>query len=229
MNKYLKILAVLFIALCFLLPARNSYGFITQETLQVKETEKSNIQHVVETKVRNNEFFEKEKQFNFVKVQEEKIVKEDFSNTIKVKIVPSVRDIINQKLLNLETEIEMLAKIIYREARGIDSTTEQAAVVWVVLNRVDAGDYGESIKEVIKKQHQFAWVPNTPIIDDFYELAKDVITRWLLEKEGYTENGRIIPSSYKFFASHDDGKNYFREEYESSGYWDFSWQSPYTN
>jgi spore germination cell wall hydrolase CwlJ-like protein len=39
-------------------------------------------------------------------------------------------------------DVVMLAKLIYGEARGIKSITEQAAVVWCVLNRVDSSGYG---------------------------------------------------------------------------------------
>lgn len=37
-----------------------------------------------------------------------------------------------------QEEIEMLAKLIWGEARGVESTTEKAAVAWCVLNRVDS-------------------------------------------------------------------------------------------
>lgn len=37
-----------------------------------------------------------------------------------------------------EAEVEMLARLIWGEARGVASDTEKAAVVWCVLNRVDA-------------------------------------------------------------------------------------------
>ena len=62
--------------------------------------------------------------------------------------------------------------------------------------------------------------------DEFYELAKDVLTRWLLEKEGFTEVGRILPKEYLFFAGRN-GKNHFRTGYRTRDYWDFSWESPY--
>ena len=40
-------------------------------------------------------------------------------------------------------EVEALAKLIYGEAGIVPSTTEQAAVVWCVLNRVDISDNAE--------------------------------------------------------------------------------------
>ncbi len=38
------------------------------------------------------------------------------------------------------TEVEMIAKTIWGEARGT-SMTEKAAVAWCILNRVDSGEY----------------------------------------------------------------------------------------
>ena len=39
--------------------------------------------------------------------------------------------------LYTEADVDMLARLIYTEARGVRSKTEQAAVVWCVLNRLD--------------------------------------------------------------------------------------------
>lgn len=54
-----------------------------------------------------------------------------------------------------EEDIEMLAKLIWGEARGVESITEKAAVAWCVLNRVDAKGYPNSIEAVITQPHQF--------------------------------------------------------------------------
>lgn len=45
-------------------------------------------------------------------------------------------------------EIEALAKLIYGEAGIVPSTTEQAAVVWCVLNRVDDPRFPDTVLEV---------------------------------------------------------------------------------
>ena len=46
-------------------------------------------------------------------------------------------------------EVEALAKLIYGEAGIVPSTTEQAAVVWCVLNRVDDPRFPDTVLEVI--------------------------------------------------------------------------------
>lgn len=46
-------------------------------------------------------------------------------------------------------EVEALAKLIYGEAGIVPSTTEQAAVVWCVLNRVDDPRFPDTVLEVM--------------------------------------------------------------------------------
>ena len=52
-------------------------------------------------------------------------------------------------------EVEALAKLIYGEAGIVPSTTEQAAVVWCVLNRVDDPRFPDTVLEVIEAPYQF--------------------------------------------------------------------------
>lgn len=169
---------------------------------------------------------------DFKYYEEKKIEKEPvliyYSDKIKIKVSNEVKNRINSQLNNLQDEAVMLAKLIYKEARGINSTAHKAAVVWCVLNRFDTGEYGESIKAVITSKHQFAWNPNTKVEDEFLELSNDVLIRWLLEKEGFSNVGRVLPNDYLFFAGRN-GLNYFRKNYHSKEYWDWSLQSPYEN
>ena len=53
-----------------------------------------------------------------------------------------------------------------------------------------------------------------------------MIERWLNEKDGETEVGRVLPREYLFFTG--DGKhNHFRTEWDGGQVWDWSLQSPY--
>ena len=151
-----------------------------------------------------------------------------YSDKIKIKVSNETKNKINNQLAELQDETIMLAKLIYKEARGVNSTAHKAAVVWCVLNRFDTGEYGESIKAVITSKHQFAWDPNTKVEDEFLELSNDILIRWLLEKEGFSNVGRVLPNDYLFFAGRN-GLNYFRKNYHSKEYWDWSLQSPYEN
>ena len=123
---------------------------------------------------------------------------------------------------------EYLAKTIYGEARGC-STTEQAAVVWCVLNRVDDGSglWPDDIIGVVTQEYQFAgYSPEHPVLPELYDLALDVLERWQREKAGEDDVGRVLPADYCYF--HGDGKhNYFRQEYEGGPAWDWGLETPY--
>ncbi|MCD8311246.1 MAG: cell wall hydrolase [Firmicutes bacterium] len=129
-----------------------------------------------------------------------------------------------------DTEIEMLAKLIWGEARGVESTTEKAAVVWCVLNRVDADTYPNTIAEVINQNKQFGgYDEDNEITDEHLGIAYDVICRWLTEKNGEGEDvGRVLPSEYIYFTG-DGDRNYFTVEWKSEDYWEWELPSPYTD
>lgn len=123
-----------------------------------------------------------------------------------------------------ESVATMLAKTMYNEGRGIPSDTHKACVAWVALNRVDAG-YG-TLQEVLTAPNQFAYSAGTPVQQELYTLAWDVLTRWQNEKAGVENAGRVLPVDYLWFAG--DGKyNYFRNSYNSNMRWDYSLESPY--
>lgn len=121
-----------------------------------------------------------------------------------------------------------IAKTIYGEARGC-SKTEQAAVVWCILNRVDKKYSGKpkDIIRVITAKHQFTgYKKNNPVKKEHYNLALDVIERWLREKDGETNVGRVLPREYLYFSG-KNGKNVFRTKYKGGRIWKWSLKSPY--
>lgn len=126
-----------------------------------------------------------------------------------------------------ESDVELIAKTVWQEARGIPSKAEQAAVVWCILNRVDDDRWGDTIAEVVTAPHQFAYDAGAPVTDELRQLAEDVLERWKREREGETEVGRVLPAGYVFFDG-DGSHNHFRREYEHTGeYWEFEAESPY--
>lgn len=91
-----------------------------------------------------------------------------------------------------ETEVEMLARLIWGEARGIPSDMHKAAVVWCVLNRVDAEGWPDTVAEVVTQPHQFAgYSPDYPATEEFKAIAADVLIRWEREKR---EGGGLAAS-----------------------------------
>jgi len=125
-------------------------------------------------------------------------------------------------------EAEVLAKVVYGEARGC-STTEQAAVIWCVLNRVDddSGYWPDDVIEAAAQDMQFhGYDRENPVLPEIYKLAFDVLDRWQREKEGEKDVGRVLPADYYYF--HGDGiHNYFRKEWSGNAVWDWSLKSPY--
>ncbi len=126
-----------------------------------------------------------------------------------------------------EADVYMLSRLIYTEARGVSSRTEQAAVVWCVVNRLDNPKRGYAdISAVVTAPHQFAYRTEAPVIAKFRELAVDVLERWQAEKQGQTEVGRVLPAEYEYFEG-DGRRNYFSISWQSEEYWDWSLPSPY--
>ena len=124
-----------------------------------------------------------------------------------------------------QKDIELIAKTVYGEARGC-SVAEQSAVIWCILNRVDAG-YG-TIEEVITAPYQFTGYKETnPVQGDFVELATDVLLRWQIEKYCIGDVGRTLPDNYLYF--HGDGKqNHFRDKYDGNyNTWEWQALNPY--
>lgn len=125
-----------------------------------------------------------------------------------------------------QEEVQALAKVVYREARGISDKAHQAAVIWCILNRVDAGCWGDTIMEVVTYPNAFAYIEDTPVEQEFLMLAADVCERWNLEKAGQAEVGRVLPKEYLYFTG--DGEfNHFTIEWKGTEIWDWSLGSPY--
>lgn len=129
--------------------------------------------------------------------------------------------------LYTEADVEMLARLIYTEARGVKSKTEQAAVVWVVLNRLDNPNrLQKTIAEVICAPYQFDYRPWVPVTDEFKALAVNVLERWQAEKSGQADVGRVLPAEYQYFEGWG-GRNWFSAKWKSGEYWGWGLASPY--
>lgn len=125
-------------------------------------------------------------------------------------------------------DVEAIAKTMYGECRGIPSDMEKAAVAWCILNRLDNGNFGDSVLEVVSAPHQFSGYKSShPLREDLVALAEDVLVRWYQEKNGVEDVGRVLPSDYLFFVG-DSEHNWFAKEYRSRDYWDWSLEDVYS-
>lgn len=132
------------------------------------------------------------------------------------------------RLTEEERAVVYIAKALYGECRGC-TKTEQAAVVWCILNRVDSElpYMPDDIVSVVTQPKQFAgYADDKPVLEGLVEIAEDVMMRWKREKNGETDVGRVLPKEYLYFWG-DKKHNYFRMELESFEYWDWSLESPY--
>ena len=128
--------------------------------------------------------------------------------------------------LYTEEDVIVLTKMLWGEARGItdlngaSAKCQQAAVIWTVLNRYDAG-YSSTIKGVVTAPNQFSgYSSGNPVDEELMVLVTDVLDRWNREKNGEINVGRVIPSDYLWF--YGDGRhNHFKNEYRSCSTWDW--------
>ena len=157
-------------------------------------------------------------------------VSEPFETSTNFTVTPApASEWLEEQAIRKESEATVIAKVIYGEARGVYSLTEQACVAWTILNRVDAG-YGE-ISEVAKADAQFCYSEKFPTVDDYgrdiLKLVYDVLDRWEAEQSGESDVGRVLPADYLWF--HGDGKhNYFRNDFtDYSQPWEYELDSPY--
>ena len=123
---------------------------------------------------------------------------------------------------------EVLAKMVWGEARGCPPT-EQAATVWCVLNRVDSEDpyYPDTIAGVVTQPSQFVgYDASNPVDPAILALVEDVLARWSIEDICTGDVDRVLPEAYLFFTG--DGKiNTFTTDWKGGEVWDWSLDSPY--
>lgn len=137
-------------------------------------------------------------------------------------------DINEEVMYYTEDEVVMMAKLLWHECRGVPSDTEKACVAWAVCNRVDDEEFdGDTVTEVMTIPNQFAYYYDTPVLDELYDLALDVLTRWNAERNGEVSVGRVLPKDYTYYTG-DGVHNYFRNAYNGHySIWDYSLPSPY--
>lgn len=129
-------------------------------------------------------------------------------------------------------DVDIMTNILWNEARGVEKDIEIACVAWTICNRVNAG-YG-TLHEVMTAENQFAYIPdmvfdeNDPAYVRCRNIAEDVLARWTLELAGAEYVGRVLPEEYLWYTG-DGIKNYFRDSYNGSDFWNYSLPDVYEN
>lgn len=142
----------------------------------------------VETKNKEtkNKETEEKKTINVSQTQAKKVV-------VKTKAKPIVKNHWNLSLS--ESEIDLLSRILWVEARG-ECDEGQYAVVQVVLNRIafSGGAFGKDLYEVLSSEGQFkSW--NLKDTATGYEHQREIVKNVLAEK------ALIIPNNVFYFAT----------------------------
>lgn len=136
--------------------------------------------------------------------------------------------------LYTDADAQALAQMAWGECRGvadldaggniISPACQQAAAMWVALNRFDAGYKGEWIADIVAAPSQFhGYAADNPVDDELLALAYDVLERWQAEKTGAADVGRVIPADYLFFTGVGE-YNHFTKEYGTGIY--YTWELP---
>lgn len=156
---------------------------------------------------------------------------EDYENTVKeteIQYIETIRYATEKEQIeHNRKEVEMLAKAVWGEYRAPDKT-KQAAVVWCILNRVDAPCFPDNITDVVTASNQFTgYKESNPIDPEIVELVEDVLSRWKIEDTAVGWVGRVLPKEYCWFRGngHD---NLFRNSYNGDyDIWEWTLDSPY--
>lgn len=126
-----------------------------------------------------------------------------------------------------EAEVAYIAKTIYGEAGVVRSKARRAAVGWCILNRVDSPIFPDTVEAVVTAPSQFhGYSADSEPPESYYELARDILTRYHREQQGEADVGRTLPKGYCFFWG-DSRENHFTTEWRGKDYWDWTLPNPY--
>ena len=114
-----------------------------------------------------------------------------------------------------ETDVEVIAKSLYQEA-GHLPLVEQSMVVWCMLNSWDSEMHERTLVKIIEER--FAYNPYSELEPDKVWIARDVLTRYVRERNGETEVGRTLPRGYIYMAGDQwQTHNVFRTDFYGNG------------
>jgi len=143
----------------------------------------------------------------------------------------NLQDRLKELYIPSVSEITKLTKAMQGEYNGWDAN-QIAGVPWCILNRVDMGCYGGHTISKVITHSAFAGYNSANIAPARLKaMAIDVVTRWLNEKLGYTNVGRVLPAEFTYFSSNGHMKNVYRTKWRSKDpnciKWGWSLPSPY--
>lgn len=158
----------------------------------------------------------------------------------KIKYSPSEADIFMMTLddamkealvreVLTESDEILLAKMLYGEDRE-NPTYMRAAIIWCVYNRLDANK--KPISEDVTHEIFPGYMSGNPVQQWAIDIVRDVTIRYVLEQNGFTDVGRVLPKEYRWYEQLEGHRDHvFKTTIKISDpeckRWDWSLPSPY--
>lgn len=123
---------------------------------------------------------------------------------------PSQEDVLNTAMEAIPDELVAEAALLaWGEYSGSDYA-QRTAPIWCACNRADA--WGLTLEEVMHSDAFHGLLTEREVPAEWYDLARETLARWELEKMGYIDVGRTLPSEYLYFGGNGI-VNVYRTEY----------------
>ena len=123
---------------------------------------------------------------------------------------PSQQDVLNTAMEAISDELVAEAALLaWGEYSGSDYA-QRTAPIWCACNRADA--WGLTLDEVMHSDAFHGLLTEREVPAEWYDLARETLARWELEKLGYIDVGRTLPSEYLYFGG-NGVVNVYRTEY----------------
>lgn len=123
---------------------------------------------------------------------------------------PSQEDVLNTAMEAIPDELVAEAALLaWGEYSGGDYA-QRTAPIWCACNRADA--WGLTLDEVMHSDAFHGLLTEREVPEEWYDLARETLARWELEKMGYIDVGRTLPSEYLYFSGNGT-VNIYRTEY----------------
>ena len=111
-----------------------------------------------------------------------------------------------------EQDVVTISRMVWGEGRGV-SRNEQKLIVWTVLNRLDNGRYGNSIRAVVLARGQFVgYHSGHPVTTEIRDMVVDVLEAWNRGEAALVYPPFSRYSQYLYFNG-DGRHNWFRGRY----------------
>lgn len=123
---------------------------------------------------------------------------------------PSQQEALNAAMQAIPDDlVETAALLAWGEYSGRDYA-QRTAPIWCACNRADA--WGLTLEEVMHSDAFHGLLTDREVPEEWYDLARETLARWELEKNGYIDVGRTLPSEYLYFGG-NGAVNVYRTEY----------------